>query len=62
MDKSYFSLNNVIKVKNMNKAKSVVDFYILCNSLKDIVRSGWKSWNVKRERVESIAEHIFGFK
>ena len=44
----------------MCKEKTVVDFYILCNKLKDIVRTGWKDWGVKRFRVESIAEHIFG--
>lgn len=44
----------------MNKEKSVIEYYVLCNKLKDVVRTGWKSWNVKRKRVESIAEHIFG--
>ena len=38
----------------------MVKFYVLCNKLKDIVRTGWKNWGVKRERVESIAEHIYG--
>ncbi|MBD5388889.1 HD domain-containing protein [bacterium] len=41
-------------------AKTVVDFYVLCAGLKDIIRTGWKVWNVKRERLESVAEHIFG--
>lgn len=44
----------------MNKEQSVVEFYILCNKLKNIVRTGWKDWGVNRERVESIAEHIYG--
>lgn len=43
-----------------NKVKKVLKFYVLCNSLKDVVRTGWKVWNVKRDRVESIAEHIYG--
>lgn len=43
-----------------NKVKNVLNFYVLCNSLKDVVRTGWKVWNVKRERVESIAEHVYG--
>lgn len=42
------------------RAKSVVDYYVLCNKLKNIIRTGWKKWNVNRERLESIAEHIFG--
>ena len=44
----------------MGKERNVVDFYVLCNKLKDIVRTGWKDWGVKRFRVESIAEHIYG--
>lgn len=42
------------------RARSVVEYYVLCNRLKNIIRTGWKKWNVKRERLESIAEHIFG--
>lgn len=44
----------------MSKAEKVIEYYVLCNKLKDIVRTGWKDWGVKRERVESIAEHIYG--
>lgn len=44
----------------MQKEKNVLEFYVLCTKLKNIVRSGWKAWGVERERVESIAEHIYG--
>ena len=44
----------------MSKAEKVIEYYVLCNKLKDIIRTGWKDWGVKRERVESIAEHIYG--
>lgn len=44
----------------MSKEENVINYYVLCNKLKNIVRTGWKDWKVKRERVESIAEHIFG--
>lgn len=44
---------------NDNRIKNVLDFYILCNKLKDVVRTGWKAWNVERERIESVAEHIY---
>ncbi len=47
-------------MEELNKAKSVVSFYVLCNKLKDVIRTGWKNWNVERKRIESIAEHIFG--
>ena len=40
--------------------ESVVKYYVLCNRLKNIIRTGWKDWNVTKERVESVAEHIFG--
>lgn len=43
-----------------NRAKQVVEYYLLCNKLKNVIRTGWLNWNVKAERVESIAEHIFG--
>ncbi len=43
----------------MEKAEKVVNSYVIMNKLKDVVRTGWKNWGVKRERVESIAEHIF---
>ena len=42
------------------RAKSAVDYYVLCNNLKNIIRTGWKKWNVNRDRLESIAEHVFG--
>ena len=44
----------------MSKEERILNYYMLCNKLKDIVRSGWKVWNIKRERVESIVEHIYG--
>ena len=44
----------------MSKEESVIRYYVLCNKLKNIIRTGWKDWNVKRDRIESVAEHIFG--
>ena len=45
---------------NNSKEKNVLDYYLLCNKLKNVIRKGWLNWNVKKERVESVAEHIFG--
>jgi len=42
------------------REKRVVEYYLLCTKLKDLIRTGWKDWKVKRERIESVAEHIFG--
>lgn len=44
----------------MTKEERVLNYYILCNKLKTVIRTGWKDWNVQKERIESIAEHIFG--
>jgi putative hydrolase of HD superfamily len=44
----------------MPKEANVIRYYVLCNKLKDVIRTGWKDWNVERQRVESVAEHIFG--
>ena len=46
----------------MDKFDNVLDFYLLATKLKTVVRSGWneKHWNIRAERLESIAEHIYG--
>lgn len=44
----------------MEKEKNVINYYVLCNKLKNVIRTGWKDWSVQRERLESVAEHIFG--
>ena len=44
----------------MSKEQNVINYYVICNRLKNVIRTGWKNWNVKRERIESVAEHIFG--
>ena len=44
----------------MSKEENVSRYYLLCNKLKNVIRTGWKDWNVKAERLESVAEHIYG--
>ena len=44
----------------MKKEEKVIQYYCLCNKLKNIIRTGWLDWNVKRNRIESVAEHIYG--
>lgn len=44
----------------MSREENVIKYYVLCNKLKNVIRTGWKVWNVERERLESVAEHIFG--
>lgn len=43
-----------------NKIKDVMSFYALCSKLKDTIRKGPVTWNANRERIESVAEHIYG--
>ena len=43
-----------------NKAKNVLEFYVLCNKLKNVIRTGWTDWHVSKDRVESVAEHVYG--
>ena len=43
----------------MSKEENVIKFYVLCNRLKNLIRTGWKDWNVQRERLESVAEHVY---
>lgn len=45
-----------------SKIANAIKFYLLASELKDMIRSGWKSevWNIDRQRLESIAEHIYG--
>ena len=42
------------------KEQNIIEYYVLCNKLKNIIRTGWLDWKVKRKRIESVAEHIFG--
>lgn len=48
-----------MKEKNI-KIYNSIKFYTLCNKLKDTIRKGPIVWNAKRERIESVAEHIYG--
>lgn len=44
----------------MTKEQRVINYYVMCNRLKNIIRTGWQDWNVDKNRIESVAEHIFG--
>lgn len=44
----------------MERAKKVVEFYVLTNVLKNVIRTGWLNWHVNADRVESVAEHVYG--
>ena len=44
------------------RLRSTMRFYLLATQLKYKIRSGWNEthWNVSKERLESVAEHIYG--
>ena len=44
----------------MEKVEKILQFYVLTNKLKDTIRTSWKYWNVKKSRLESVAEHVYG--
>ena len=45
-----------------SRMRSAMRFYLLATQLKYKIRSGWDEthWNVNKERLESIAEHVYG--
>lgn len=43
-----------------DKIEIAIKYYKLCTKLKDTIRTGPIVWNAKRERIESVAEHIYG--
>ena len=42
------------------KIDNALTFYMQAIKLKNVIRSGWKRWDIDSKRVESIAEHIYG--
>lgn len=43
------------------KLKNVLDYYYAASTLKEVERTGWKYWNISRDkRIESIPEHVYG--
>lgn len=45
-----------------DKFKSAMRFYLAATQLKYKIRSGWDQthWGITKERIESVAEHIYG--
>ena len=43
----------------MTREENVLRFYVLCNKLKNVIRTGWTDWRVNRDRIESVAEHVY---
>ena len=44
----------------MDKVEKVFKFYEMAVRLKQVIRTGWKYWAVEKDRLESVAEHVYG--
>ena len=44
----------------MSKTSNIINFYILANKLKEKIRTGWIEVKINKDRLESVAEHIYG--
>ena len=40
--------------------KNIIKLYMLANTLKNKLRTGWVEIDIEKDRIESISEHIFG--
>lgn len=39
---------------------NIIEFYITANKLKNVIRTGWKEVKISADRIESVAEHVYG--
>ncbi len=47
-------------MNNLEKIQSTLEFYETATMLKYKIRQGWIYWDINKERIESVAEHIYG--
>ena len=40
--------------------QDLLKFYVLADKLKDVIRTGWLEVEISSNRIESVAEHIYG--
>ena len=40
--------------------ENIIKFYLIANRLKEKIRTGWEEIGVSSQRLESVAEHIYG--
>lgn len=40
--------------------ENILKFYLEAIKLKDVIRTGWKEVGVSAEKIETVAEHVFG--
>ena len=54
------SFNGTFLMGGNMKNKNIIRFYMLANSLKEKLRTGYIEIGIEKERTESVAEHIYG--
>lgn len=49
-------------INMQDKIQSAMNFYLLATKLKYKIRNGWNKehWNINNDRIESVAEHVYG--
>ncbi|MBO6145202.1 MAG: HD domain-containing protein [Bacilli bacterium] len=40
--------------------KNIINFYLAANKLKEVIRTGWIELEISSDRLESVAEHVYG--
>ena len=62
LKKAYKKAYKKTKKSQEKRLDDAIRFYLLATQLKYKIRSGWDEthWNVSKERIESIAEHVYG--
>lgn len=40
--------------------QNIINYYCVANRLKSVIRTGWKEVKISSERLESVAEHVYG--
>lgn len=40
--------------------KNVINFYMMSNNLKNVIRKGWQEVGIPRDKIESVADHVCG--
>lgn len=40
--------------------ENIIKFYLEANKLKHVVRTGWAEVGIPQDRIESVADHVYG--
>ncbi len=40
--------------------KNILEFYVKASNLKNVIRTGWKEVGIPSEKIESVADHVYG--